>query len=644
VTAPDATAPTATPSVEEARELLDALYPGAWTLALVALCEPSPHEHNGAPCLHPGKRPIAPDWNGAARARFAAGTGRDEHLERAARHLARGGNVGLAIPVGALALDVDTGAEDVAAVATMLPEAPMQATARGAHFLVRCGLELPAQVKVELPGGVRVDLRTGGRSQIVADPSRHRSGAIYSWRVELPQRVEDLPELPDAIVERLEALVARPGAGGNGAARDWNEAAEGATEGARHDTLKALLARWRAKGATREELEAVAEGFAARCRPPMDDADVRALVVWAAGLADAKGQRPHEERGNGAAPPEPEPAIDVADLALDFDAIRARPRGTSPIPGLLPEEPCLVVIMARPKVAKTRLVLSVAQAASAGVALWPGLPALELGAVAVVEAEEPAADTVRVLDSLTTCAEPRRDRDRWQARLLLFARDRELDPRVGPLLRLDFDGLALLRRLARGCGLLVLDSLSRLKPPALEEHNNDQMTGLLDELQRIAEAERCYVLLVHHQGHADRDDAVSVGRGASAIAAVARCVWHVERIPGEARLRRLRVRGNAVPDLDLELEVAGADADPPGAVLYFRPHDRLASHPIDDLLRVGESITTAELARRLDPDGAGKAGRFQTLAAALRESWRRAGLVTVDEGGTGKATRITRVR
>src|SRR5262249_30529204 len=157
------------------------------------------------------------------------------------------------------------------------------------------------------------------------------------------------------------------------------------------------------------------------------------------------------------------------------------------------------------KVGKTRLALTLAQAAAARVAPWPGAQPLDVGdvGVAVIEAEEPAVDTLRTLDSLARLAP--RDRS-WEARLLLFARDPLLDGGVAPLLRLDSDGLALLRRLASGCGLVVLDSLSRLKPPGVEERDNDHMTRLLDELQRIASEASCYLLLLHHEGHADRDD------------------------------------------------------------------------------------------------------------------------------------------
>lgn len=161
------------------------------------------------------------------------------------------------------------------------------------------------------------------------------------------------------------------------------------------------------------------------------------------------------------------------------------------------------------------------------------------------------------------------------------------------------------------------------------------MTSLLGALQAIAEASGAYMLLVHHQGHAGGErGVVGAGRGSSAIAAVARAVWHLERVPGEARLRKLRVEGNSVPDRELELEVAGPDADPPGAVLYFRPQDRLRAYELDDLIEPGEAISTRTLTVRLAGDSE-PVGTHQRLAAELRNRWEREGLVRVFKGARG---------
>jgi hypothetical protein len=180
----------------------------------------------------------------------------------------------------------------------------------------------------------------------------------------------------------------------------------------------------------------------------------------------------------------------------------------------------------------------------------------------------------------------------------------------------------------------------------VEEIDNDAMTAMLAEMHRIAAEERCYLLLLHHVGHADRDDPVSVGRGASAIAAVARAVWHLDRVPGQPRLRRLRARGNAVPDAEITLEVAGPDAVPEGAILRWRPADPLGGVALEDVLpEVGAECSTSDLARAIagcDGDEQPSGGARQQ-AAALRERWRRAGNVEVLRGAHGAAL-IRRLR
>lgn len=162
------------------------------------------------------------------------------------------------------------------------------------------------------------------------------------------------------------------------------------------------------------------------------------------------------------------PALELAALGVPLEALRLRTTAPSPLPGLLPAEPALVALVARPKVAKTRLALSLAQAWAAGVAPWPGAPALPGTAALVVSAEEPAERVARTLRELALLADPRREG--WEERLTLVARDAELLPDAArPLLCLDHAGLDVLRGVARGAGLVVLDSLSRLVPPGTDE-------------------------------------------------------------------------------------------------------------------------------------------------------------------------------
>jgi hypothetical protein len=134
------------------------------------------------------------DWVRKADAREEEVT-RDAHLDRIASHIAGGGNVGLALSRGTVALDADT-AVAVAYLGQALPEAPYQQTHRGGHFLARLpdGLELQNHVGVTLHQGVEADIRGYG-SQIVVAPSIHAMGTPYAWKRVLPDAMDELPEL-----------------------------------------------------------------------------------------------------------------------------------------------------------------------------------------------------------------------------------------------------------------------------------------------------------------------------------------------------------------------------------------------------------------------------------------------------------------
>jgi len=193
---------------------LHELYPGRWASLLVELCSPTrAHAHGEGPCTtNRGKRPLAKGWHTQAVERWRAGAPTDSKLSPLAAHLARGGNLGLALPPGVVALDADT-PEAAAWLETALPDAPVQATARGAHFLVRVEHAVAATTGLEILPGIRVDVRAGERSQIVVEPSTHASGAAYTWKRNLPEHLEQIPVCPPLIAAALHPAEKPPAAG-----------------------------------------------------------------------------------------------------------------------------------------------------------------------------------------------------------------------------------------------------------------------------------------------------------------------------------------------------------------------------------------------------------------------------------------------
>jgi hypothetical protein len=266
----------------------------------------------------------------------------------------------------------------------------------------------------------------------------------------------------------------------------------------------------------------------------------------------------------------------------------------------------------------------------------------------VISAEQPASRieaTLRRLDAMAGVS-----RERWTDRLTIVARDPELPPAGRALLRLDERGLSALQVALEGArvagdpfGLLILDSLSRLKPADVEENANDDMSRWLGELQELAESARVYTLVIHHRGHVERDAVHSAGRGASAIGAVAQALWTLEHLTRNPRQRRLRVSGNAVLGNEIHFQVAG-EKNAPGEILYFRPIDPLDAYPLDDLLSAQEELSTSELAWRIAdrrPKGPldRPPGTASKMASALRDRWHAQGLVEVVETGGRKMIR-----
>lgn len=183
---------------------LSELYPGEWALLLLPLCKPIAHSHGGTRCTARGKRPIELKWQTKAAARLRSGSaGRSDWLKEVAGHVAHGRNVGMALPPRVAAIDADD-ERAVSHLIALLPDAPRQRTARGAHFLVRIpeGTILKNRTSVPIASGIRVDLRARG-GQIVVEPSRHASGAAYAWETRLPASPSALPECPPGLMQKL---------------------------------------------------------------------------------------------------------------------------------------------------------------------------------------------------------------------------------------------------------------------------------------------------------------------------------------------------------------------------------------------------------------------------------------------------------
>jgi hypothetical protein len=324
-----------------------------------------------------------------------------------------------------------------------------------------------------------------------------------------------------------------------------------------------------------------------------------------------------------------------------LEALRKRPERTSPFPKLLPTEPALVVLNAKPKTGKTTLAGYLAQCWACGEPPWEGVSPLPGTRALILSAEQPAVRVDATLRRMDTTHDSV-TREKWTERVTLVARDPELPRSAARMLTLDGTGRALLRQgLLRAqregdpYGIVVADSLSRLVPEGLDENSNSEMSAWLAPLQQLAEELGVYVLMIHHVGHAGRGEARTAARGASAIAAVAQAAWLLENVSNNPRQRRLHVQGNAVLERRLLFEVAD-DHNEPGEILFWRPADPLAAYDPAELVAEGESLSTNALAWRLQGDestkGESPKGQYQRKARALREAWAKTGAIEMSEG------------
>ena len=137
---------------------------------------------------------------------------------------------------------------------------------------------------VRLPGFDHpTDLRADG-GYVLAPPSKG-----YEWIRQ--GAFDDLP------VFRPETIADHSGRGAPklGSA-EWDELAEGAAQGARNDSLARIIGKAISDKTRERWLLLIAEGFAARCHPPMDLFEVRKTVESIVAAEREKREREKAER------------------------------------------------------------------------------------------------------------------------------------------------------------------------------------------------------------------------------------------------------------------------------------------------------------------------------------------------------------
>lgn len=195
-------------------------------------------------------------------------------------------NVALILGRGLMAVDVDSfeGRENLERAGVVLPtDAPIVATGKGAHIYLAGN----AGDRVGLVPGV--DIR--GVGYVVAPPSVHPSGRVYTWVSPFRGPDGSIPAAPPALMALLSAPGNTPVAGNV----DWvADALAGTSEGGRDQMCTRLAGYFLGRGMSVETTFMILKQWAELCRPPfpVDQVDKCVASIAKREAFDAPGSLP----------------------------------------------------------------------------------------------------------------------------------------------------------------------------------------------------------------------------------------------------------------------------------------------------------------------------------------------------------------
>lgn len=186
-----------------------------------------------------------------------------------------GANIGIATGGPFFVLDVDRAGMPWYEDASLPPTLTAQTGGGGRHLFFRMpdGVDVRNSASVIAKG---IDIRgTGG--YVVAAPSKHASGAFYTWEDFEGDGAPPM-DMIEAAPEWLIAQIANRSRAGRAEAEPRAEV----SEGSRNSDLFSMAASMRARGMTSDAILGAARAInAATFRPPLDDSEVAAVVASA---------------------------------------------------------------------------------------------------------------------------------------------------------------------------------------------------------------------------------------------------------------------------------------------------------------------------------------------------------------------------
>ena len=405
-----------------------------------------------------------------------------------------------------------------------LPEVPISRTGGGGrHIFFAPNDRIKNAAKL---GGMPVDVR-GCNGYVLLPPSDHVSGNPYLW--ELPATKYDLEPAPPWLVDYVTGTGGSNGSA-NGSTTKFTYEGDLAThsgeaEGGRNNTLCRLVGAYLAERGVTPDLMTLATAWGQRCRPALDETQVRRTVL---ALAEKHAKGTAMQPGQVVAvrydtiAPE-----DVIWLWLYRIAIGK-----------------LTVISGNPGVGKSYLTLDIAARVSSGRAFPDGAPC-EAGTVVIVSCEDGPGDTIRPrLDLLGADV----------SRVIHFEGVRENDK--VQLLQLDRHIPALDEFLERNetISTVIVDPLAGFLGET-DSHKNAEVRSVLGPLARLAEKHQVAVVGINHLTKRE-GKAIFRSLGSMGIIAAARAAWAVTFDPDDPDRRLfLPVKNNLAESTGLAYRI-----------------------------------------------------------------------------------------
>lgn len=380
-------------------------------------------------------------------------------------------NVAIATGTGLVVLDVDPD-KGGTSNGLDLPDARRSVTGSGGEhwYMLSDGQPVPNSVELVGPG---LDVRGEG-GYVIAPPSLHESGRRYEWDTGGGEMNEPAPKwfLASARQKRQVAALEGPAA------------ADAFVSGGRNDAMTAMAGSMRRKGFGAPAITAaLLQENAARCRPPLDEPEVRRI---AEGVA---------RRYQPAAPVKGWGVLGWAELGTQLPNIPWLCKELSIAPGA----PTMVAGYGYS--GKTVSLQSLALSVASGRQAWGRFDVAQ-GSVLHVDYEQGRHLTQLRYQRLAI------EMGVWQEELA-----GKLDLLTLPPTYLDADGeLERLAQLCEGKRACIIDSLKAAFPSA--DENSSDVRKHLDGLTRISETTGCVFFVIHHARKPSKD---SIGSAAMAI-------------------------------------------------------------------------------------------------------------------------------